>query len=100
MARRQSGSCESRSAARSRRRRDVHHRETHRPVSANPMSPAQLGIALDGTLLTAAWCIAPTAREANANTWRTLVVPCDGTAQSIAAALRDIASQSPVCGDV
>ena len=49
---------------------------------------ARIGIALDGTLLTAAW---------RAPQWRTMVVPCDGTALSIQSALREVAAQVPAC---
>ncbi|HEU4721234.1 MAG TPA: PilN domain-containing protein [Gemmatimonadaceae bacterium] len=55
-------------------------------MSANSGDHAQLGIALDGTLLVAAW---RSAREAGA--WRTHVVPCDATLASIGPALAQVA---------
>lgn len=51
-----------------------------------------LGIALDGTLLTATWRDTPgSSGAARAGAWRSLVVPCDGTPRSIASALAEVA---------
>jgi hypothetical protein len=71
-------------------------------MSANPATTnlAQIGIALDGTLLTAAWRAVPIGRESRSAPWRTLVVPCDGTAGSIALALAEVAAHAPPCRDV
>lgn len=71
-------------------------------MSANPngSANAQLGVALDGTLLTAAWRTPSASRESRSAQWRTLVVPCDGTAASVERALAEVASQAPRCGDV
>jgi Tfp pilus assembly protein PilN len=55
-------------------------------VSATARDLAQLGIALDGTLLVAAW---RSVRDAGA--WRTHVVPCDATPASIAPAVAQVA---------
>ncbi|MEO8560968.1 MAG: hypothetical protein ABI601_02770 [bacterium] len=55
---------------------------------------AQIGVALDGTLLSAVWSTTLGAP------WRTLVVPCDGTPGSIAEALRALAEQAPARADV
>jgi Tfp pilus assembly protein PilN len=63
-------------------------------VRATSTSRAQLGVALDGTLLTTSW------RTERAASWRTHVVACDGTAPSIAAALDEVAHLVTVNVDV
>jgi hypothetical protein len=67
-------------------------------VSANSGDLTQLGIALDGTLLVAAW--RATRASADASGWRTLVVPCDATPASIATAVAEVAAAAPTVREV
>ena len=69
-------------------------------MSARPVDRPLLGIALDGTLLTAAWRSAHGSQNTGAGTWRTLVVPCDGTPASVVAALREVAAAVPARDEV
>jgi len=71
-------------------------------MSATPASATRvrLGIVLDGTLLTAVWRSATSGPLTEALNWRTLVVPCDGTARSIAEALQQIAERTQARGEV
>ncbi|MEO7179304.1 MAG: hypothetical protein ABI141_00585 [Gemmatimonadaceae bacterium] len=67
-------------------------------ASSASANQGQLGVALDGTLLSCVWRAASAPR--GSSPWRTLVVPCDGTPSGIAAALREVAGQVPSCRDV
>lgn len=67
-------------------------------MSATSGDLTQLGIALDGTLLVAAWRSARA--PADARGWRTHVVTCDATPASIASALADVVREAPAVGEV
>ena len=69
-------------------------------MSARPVDRALLGIALDGTLLTAAWRSARGSQNTGAGAWRTLVVPCDGTPSSVVGALQEVAAAVPARDEV
>jgi hypothetical protein len=69
-------------------------------MSARSVDRPLLGIALDGTLLTAAWRSARGSQNTGAGAWRTLVVPCDGTPASVVGALQEVAAAVPARDEV